>query len=806
MKRWLFIFALIALLLTGGIAYSQSFDISCPGGIPKAVPNGDALTITCATFTPTATNTATPTATPTPTNTVTPTSTPTATATATMTPTATSTATSIPTATATSTLTPTATSTPVLVVSFVLEPLVTCLSAPSSVDVFQVVWQNPTSGPKVSMIQIGQGTFNNSWRRSGLTAITSAPVPQNFTLHNGSTDTGQPFVVEPNITYMVRLWNGVWTASQTVMIPLCLTPSPTPTSVSPLNQRHPDAGIWVVYRGANTTADLQKPYIKGIMAYTSWSKLWTGANTYNWTSLRAELDYIINTVGKQAFVQVAAGYCPNNPWPAHLIAVIAERKTVSSQGCNPLQFYDPRYLEMYRSYIRALAIELARFDSTDSYPNEVNIIFVRAAAMAETVENLPNDSDLDNWEWTDFNPAPNGRIYQVNLTKDLKWQYYQAVLTIYRDELESAYTNVGIAPPIMPAARNTSTFWGSTPVLDWAVGQGMLLDSHSGGPAPEGEYDDIYLGTRSLQTRATIESFGSWNGASAWMGQYSYWEALANLHIGIEFMGTYGNSNAHSVLQPKGPVSWQPNQETMLFADKYTGELRNPATAPGVWIAFRGGYFEENFSALFMKRWIGNYEGGIQQLRIQDSAALYGLSYTQGGEQVNPVIKRSAAPDWLNEIVLCLNKFSERECEPVYQFPDLFIGEVDGVKQYAYVPSNLGTIRWCGADMFCEGGTATRIETMPWARRTMGQPIRMDINNAFAASLTGPVQIRVVYLDQGSGRWSLVADGINLLTVTKGGTNTWKEVRVSALAGALDLALNPLGDGDDIFHLVEILR
>src|SRR5262249_24120125 len=154
------------------------------------------------------------------------------------------------------------------------------------------------------------------------------------------------------------------------------------------------------------------------------------------------------------------------------------------------------------------------------------------------------------------------------LTKELKWQYYQEVLSTYNNELASAYRNVGLTPPILPAARNASNHWGPTPVRNWIVEQGMLLDSHASGPAPEGEYDDMYLATQSLTGRATTESGGFWNGANTWIGQYSYWEALANLHMGVESIGTYGNSKAHSALQPKGPLSWPPNEEAMIFADK----------------------------------------------------------------------------------------------------------------------------------------------------------------------------------------------------------------------------------------------
>src|SRR5262245_31601816 len=40
-------------------------------------------------------------------------------------------------------------------------------------------------------------------------------------------------------------------------------------TISDLTSRHPDAGIWVAYKGENSVADMQKPYIKGVMAYAA---------------------------------------------------------------------------------------------------------------------------------------------------------------------------------------------------------------------------------------------------------------------------------------------------------------------------------------------------------------------------------------------------------------------------------------------------------------------------------------------------------------------------------------------------------
>lgn len=809
----------LALLFGITSVEGQPIMIRCPDGVVIALPIGNELSVSCATYTPTPTPTPTPTSTPTstatststPTRTSTPTFTPVPTATSTPTPTSTPTntvtPTNTPTATATATMTPVATNTPVLEVSFVIESLVSCLSAPSSTDAFQVVWQNPTSGPKVNLIQIGQGTFTNSWRRSsGLTTITTAPVPPQFTLYNGSTNTGVPFIVEPDTTYMVRLWNGVWTASQNIMIPSCATSTPTPTP-NPLAQRHPDAGIWVAYRGANTVADLQQPHIKGVMIWLSWDNIWTGNNVYNWGSLRSEYDLIVDQAGKKTFIEVSSGYCPNNPWPAPVLAVIAQSKIIGNHGCKNIQFYDPVYLTLYKQYIKALADEIARLDSTDGSPNVTDVVYLRAAEMAADMENLPNESDLGDWQVADFNPAPNGNIYNANLTVALMNSYYQAVLQAYDLEFTRAYQEVGLTPPAHPAGASGSSWWQASDSKTWMDENEIWHDVHNTDPNPNGAYYDQYLATQARINRATGESGGNWGGAAEWLGMYNYWELLANLHNGLEFSSVYGTSKAHPTLQPKGPISYLPNREAIEFVNHYVGEMRNPATAPGVWIAFRGYYFEDNWSSVFMKRWVGNYEYGIVQSNLADSAALYGLSYTEQAGLVNPVVERnSASPDWALDLVDCLEKYNVRECEPARQNPTLALGLLGSVYRFTYPVSDLGIVRWCGTNMFCIGGTATRTETMLWARATKNVPILLDVDDAFSASLNDPVTVRVVYLDQGSGSWELIADGVERLHVNKAGSNLWKEIEVTVPAGALDLALDPLGDGNDIFHMVEIKR
>src|SRR5690606_17311478 len=121
----------------------------------------------------------------------------------------------------------------------------------------------------------------------------------------------------------------------------------------------------------------------------------------------------------------------------------------------------------------------------------------------------------------------------------------------------------------------------------------------------------------------------------------------------------------------------------------------------------------------------GNYENRIIQTNIADSTVLYGLGYAQGMGHVAPIVVRTSPPDWRAEYEMCRQKFSERECAPALQPPDNLI-QASGDLRYTYQTSDLGVVQWCGGDLFCNDGNPTRTETMLWARRTNGQPIRLD--------------------------------------------------------------------------------
>ncbi|MCC6454702.1 MAG: hypothetical protein IT328_07145 [Caldilineaceae bacterium] len=612
----------------------------------------------------------------------------------------------------------------------------------------------------------------------------------------------------------------------TILVSLLATSLPAranaPIQTAPLWARHPDAGIWVVYRGNNTAQDLQKPYIKGVMAYTVWNDIYVGPNQYDWYTIDKELDFIINQAGKKAMLNSTVGYCPSLEWPAWMRDRVATHTEANSMGCHPLQFWDPVYIDLYKVYINNLATHLAQFDANDARPDQTDILFVRAQVMAETMENLPNDDMLSKWQWQDFTPAPNGNIHKVDLTRSIKYAYQEEITLTYQRELARAYAEVGLPAPT--AAAKGGGYWGAYPTRDTFVAEGVWFDQHSGSPNPPGWYYDLYSKVKSGETRGTTETGG--RAPDDLLAQYTYWEILAALHFGVEFIGIYGTNRFSPDLQPKGAVGYPENQEALAFGERYAGHYRDPATSPGAWIALRGGYPEDRFSGnIYARRMWTNYEFLMTQYRPQDSVLLVGLEHTRRQiDSINPVVRRYGMQRWTSEVSACERSFTVEMCEYLLQPPDEYLWRSNGRYEYTYPTTDLGKVVYCGETIFCgDPANDTHTETMLWARRTNGEGgspyMRFNLNDAFAESLGGRAQVRVVYLDAGNGKWELRYDSKaaaekSAVVVQKGNSNLWKEVTVdlqdaafmNRQEGGTDLSLFNMGDDDDTFHLVEVLR
>ncbi len=581
-----------------------------------------------------------------------------------------------------------------------------------------------------------------------------------------------------------------------------------------LDKRYPDAGVWVAYPGST---DLSPTYIKGAMAYTKWKDIMTSNTNYNWTILDQELNRIINTAGKKAFTDLPAGYCPSLDWPQFLKDHIAHHKLDNGDGCNALQFWDPLYKQYYSDYIKALAKHLAESDSRDIRPNQTDISLVRAMTMAKTMENLPGDDEINKGDWkaSQFTAAPDGHIYNTDLTLALKDEYWKWVGNEYKNAINAEYQKVGLPPPAV--APKSTGYWSPEPVEDYFAQQGLWLWKTSGMEMPDGWYHSFVENVKTGKARAHTES--GQHPRPPNIAQSTYWELMAALHSGVEIIGIYGSNRLEPTIQPNGPINFAENYEGLIFADKYAGYEREPANSPGAWIALRGWYPENRFSTLEHETIWSNYGMLLTQYRPQDSIALFGVDDRASPRRKMPVVQRNTQQPWNDKQSACLSQYSASQCDYIIQQPTRYLGIAsNGKYSYSFPTADLGKILYCGEDMFCTNQAQTTLtETMIWARQTNktagNNYMRFDLNDQFAATLNGKAKIRVVYLDRGSGSWQLQYDnGISAGTINKQNSNIWKEVSFTVANGSFanggtggtDLALFNGNDDDDIFHMVEV--
>ena len=607
------------------------------------------------------------------------------------------------------------------------------------------------------------------------------------------------------------------------VVALPIVQSASGAAAVPLNRRHPDAGIWMAYRGRSSVADLQKPYIRGAMAYAPWNKIYLGEDRYDWGTLRTDLDFSINQAGKKAFVVTTVGYCPALDWPSFLRERVASHRTPNEKGCPSLQFWDPEYIRLYKEYIYAMADFLAEFDATDRFPERTDILFVRAQVMADTMENLPKD--YENWTWRSFNQASNGRIHQVDLTEEIAYAYQREIVLTYKRALTEAYARRGLRVAPVPATKGGGN-WEEFPTRDFFASEGIWFDKHSGAPNPPGWQWDMVDVVRKGNTRGAHEA-GRFP-PTALLAQYTYWEVLMALHTGVEFLGIYGSNPSaprraarrrHGICrESRGAALWR----SLCRCD---AQPRPAAPAPGL-----------RFAAVTRKSALGATctrcaSGRIlatscvstgRKIRLRSLASATRWSRIRA-MSITPVVNRSSRHPLTEDLALCRELYPDSECEFIEQQPDLLLNS-GGRLEYTFRETDLGQVLYCETNAFCEDrGAATRSEPMFYARRTDGanghSAMRFDLDDRYARSLDNRATVRVVYLDRGNDTWALQYDSQGARNkqarvVQKTNSNLWKEIIIqlddvrfeNRQQGDTDLALDSLGDGDDIFHLIEVIR
>jgi hypothetical protein len=487
----------------------------------------------------------------------------------------------------------------------------------------------------------------------------------------------------------------------------------------PLEKRHPYAGVYPVWGGIREAADFQAyPYIRGTQLFAEWSELKPEEDgPYRWDVLNRVVEKKVGDLDKVLYLQV------NASWPDWIFEHVAQAK-FTERDEHPPQFWDPVYIDLYKTFIRDLADHIAQTAYKDK------IILVRAQYNAFNPERIDPRGHTSYREYT---PTPSGHRHNVDFTASIGNDYARQITRAYVD----AFSPLGI----LAVQKPFGSWWEEDHLADeWAdIGAGFFMTN--GSPNPPNRHKIYELVKQKQVTRAFHEPHTDLS-QKAGPKQVVYWSTLAALHQGMEFICF------------KGSDATNPDYEDIFdFANKYAGWYREPERSPGAWIAFRG---------VHASRWwrkLGNYEHLIKQIEPENHVGLFAYGPDDYQHQT-------------------LNPWDE---------PTTYLGP-----------------------KFQKEGI--------WAIQTHGQPIYLDLDDAFAASLTDEIVIRVSYFDKGSGKFRLMfsnrAGELQTYSFQKGNTQLWKEVMAAvssyefanSLEKNADVLLDNDGDDDDVFHMVEIIR
>lgn len=486
----------------------------------------------------------------------------------------------------------------------------------------------------------------------------------------------------------------------------------------PLNQRHPYAGVWPVWDQGLPVLDAYAA-LRGIHAFTKWSDVEHQQGQYSFTRLD---DRIAKRLQGRTDLGITIEFLVH--WPDWLWNHVA-RSTDNSQ--NP-QFWDPIYLDLYKELIHALAQHI------ETAPYRPQVVLIRAHWVARNTESCrPYQTDWDN-----YTPTPTGHVYQHNYTNAQGDKYCEAILQTYLNTFKPL--------DIMVAAKpSTATWWKYQRADNWAA-LGAHFHATSGKPNVRAQIEATRV-TRAGLARAYSEPGHSAWKRPGWEPQCFYWQALSDLYRGVEFVAFYGADIAN-----------QPAEGVLDFVHRYAGYLREPAQAPGAWIAFRG-MENPNKWGLFLE---GDFRFLINHLNPHESTALYS----------------KPGPDHTDYSQMSPTQLTNPCTEPI---TDL------GPDKYGL-----------------------------WARRTTQSPILLTLDPDFAASLVSPIQLNITYYDLNHNSFQVILadpDGQpQAFTVQKADTGLWQTAPITPLTYRFQRDLDNADiqlmsqDGDTIFHMVEIIR
>jgi hypothetical protein len=552
-------------------------------------------------------------------------------------------------------------------------------------------------------------------------------------------------------------------------------------------------GIWGIWGGGSSAEG--KPWLKGHLVTVGWDEIEPVDGQFDWSKLDRKLAKVTGE-GLYVMAMVYGG----RQSPEWIYAAGVPRVETDLNGGTSFPYY----------------LSDTNGDGDGDDPGEFRFYFKRMiAAAASHLDELNNDATADTYHrivgiqgpiGASGDPQPyereTGDVAGSNgwfgegtpyaISKDAWTAYQQEMFLFYYDQYQATSPRIHTLLNIADDAEMYA--WGLANLPGVWVKFGRVGDRYQ----RNREYNDPSASSGSWlwepvrefrdgvahRSRAEMDltHLGWFTAAPSWN---MYWTNLWDLHTGLDM---------HNIV--KEDLENPAYEEAFAFFSKYAG-YKDPRDSIGAWVALRDG-LDASDNARFPEHVYGLELGGRNKQRYLNIAEAFAR---YGARQDDPEAANKTSYDALNDVGWGIYPGN-------YQ---MWLYQID--------PEATSQGLWRVGPIEQPYGRFARRFDNAAGKSAM----YFDIDNRFffGQPLGGayPITIRVVYLDEGTGRWALQYDARDdsrktALTVDKSNTGQWKEVTVTVDDGDFgnrgergsDLALVSVDGEDDTFHMIEVTR
>jgi len=544
--------------------------------------------------------------------------------------------------------------------------------------------------------------------------------------------------------------------------------------------RPPYVGMWGIWGGENQSTE-GRPWLKGTMVARRWEQIEPEPNKFDFSKLDDGLQKAVSNGYPYLMFKIYTGMRTPKWVYDHGVPLVTTDSPAPRRRNYPF-YLDPEFKAYFKRMIRRTAAHVKR------YPPEIRnrIISVQCPIGKSSDGNFYHGKPVDP---------------RYNISRKQAIAYQKELFTVYCD----AYKDTD--PPIVPLLNpgyvhewlkaNYPRTWRKYSFAGHFYQHHKVRGRYFKPLIRDAtQYQDGWA--MLARDECSNQRRGYWREAPAWN---VYWTLTHALHWGLDFV----NMMAYRYAKPSP-------QYIAAFErfNAYAG-VHHPAESPGAWIALRDGLDSADTNR-FPEELYGKRE---------DPTHPRGKWHQGTGKERYVNIANAFAAYGARQ--------GDNEHMPVGTCDSQHLGKMNDVAWECLRGNFRMYLRQHDPHGTSQGWWRVGSSNQPYGRFARGfnhakgwDTMWFDLDDGFftarpAAGHT--INVRVVYFDQGTGKWQLRYDAVDdpgktACTVTKTDSGLWKEKTLTLRDAYLgnrcpnrtDFMLVSADDKDDIFHMLEITR